>query len=55
VRENGVYICEDVPDRDFDRWQGCLRSLAQEHPARSFEIVKIDNPHNDCNTLIVVR
>jgi hypothetical protein len=55
VRENGVYICEDVPDRDFDRWQGCLRSLAQEHPARSFEIVKIDNPHNDWNTLIVVR
>ena len=55
VRENGVYICEDVLDKDFGRWQGCLRTLAREHPTRIFEIVKIDNPHNDWNTLIVVR
>lgn len=55
VRENGVYICEDVRSEDFDRWKGCLRALAQENPARSFEIVTLDNPHHGWNSLIVVR
>jgi hypothetical protein len=27
VRSGGVYICEDVPDLDFDRWKNCLVEL----------------------------
>lgn len=54
VREGGVYICEDVPDKDFERWKSCLRSLADEYPNKSFELVKIDNPFNEWNSLILV-
>lgn len=55
LRDRGVYICEDVRDGDFHLWHVFLKSLAQDHPLRTFEIVKIDNPHNDWNSLIVVQ
>jgi hypothetical protein len=54
VRDGGIYICEDVPDSDFERWKTCLRGLAQEYPNKSFEYVKIDNNMNEWNSIILV-
>ena len=55
VRRGGFYICEDVPDKDFERWKVCLRGLADEYPEKNFELVKIDNPQNEWNSIIVVK
>ena len=54
VRPGGVYICEDVPDADFDRWKLCLCDLAEKHPDKCFELVKINNPRNEWNSIILV-
>ena len=55
VKPGGIYVCEDVPDADFPRWENTLRSLAAKSPGKTFQIVKIDNPRNKWNSLIVVR
>lgn len=55
LREGGYYICEDIPDRDFGEWRTALRELAEEHPGRSFELVKIDNPKTDWNSVVLVK
>jgi len=55
VKPGGIYVCEDVPDADFPRWENTLRSLAAKSPGKTFQMVKIDNPRNKWNSLIVVR
>jgi hypothetical protein len=55
LKDNGIYICEDVPDKDFPLWATALRNLAQEYPCKSFELIKIDNPKNEWNSIIVIK
>lgn len=55
VRTSGIYICEDVPDEDFPRWKIFLRTMARKFAGKTFQIVKIDNPKNEWNSLIVAR
>jgi len=55
IKSGGIYVCEDVPDADFPQWENTLRSLAAKSPGKTFQIVKIDNPRNKWNSLIVVR
>lgn len=54
VRPGGVYICEDVPDADFERWKLRLCELAEKFPNKCFELVKIKNPRNEWNSIIAV-
>ncbi|MFM8982728.1 MAG: hypothetical protein ACKOLA_07445, partial [Spartobacteria bacterium] len=55
VRRGGYYICEDIPDADFEKWRTALRSLAGEHTGKSFELDKIDDPKNEPFSLVVVK
>lgn len=55
VKAGGIYVCEDIPDTDFPRWEKSLRALAAKSPGKTFQIVKIDNPRNNWNSVIVVR
>jgi hypothetical protein len=55
LKPSGIYICEDVPDQDFHHWHGFLKQFALEHPERTFELLKIDNPKNSWNSVVVIR
>lgn len=55
LKPGGIYVCEDVPDKDFPKWRERLRVMAAANPNKMFQIVKIDNPKTEWNSLIVVR
>jgi hypothetical protein len=55
LKDGGFYICEDVRNKDFKRWESCLKDLAEDYPEKTFELIKIDNPHNCWNNIIVIR
>jgi len=55
LKDNGLYICEDVRDDDFNSWTTCLKDLSEEHPDKTFELIKIYNQHNNWNSIIVIK